>query len=200
MNLLIQNYPNKLFRDKIWSNFNQQLHEYEIKLQNSGDIYSYYIQETAIHYEMCSFLIEENKHLEDALKLWAEAAYYDIMISAVERYKMSLDIKKRIPYTDISRFNELINLSFKVKALRSIRESLNFSDDDLFQKLISYFSELPQIRYDLINQYNITKLNLQIQDIAGLIVAEVNENTEIANEVYEDIEGQIKNDNTPIFK
>lgn len=199
MNLLIQNYPHKLFRDKIWAHLNQRLHESAIEFQKSGDMYSNYLKETAIHYEMSSFLIEENKHLEDALKLWAEAVYYDIMISAVESYKMSLDIKKRIPYTNISGFKEIIDLPYKVKSIRSIRERLNFSDDELFQKLISYFLEFPQIRYDLIKRYNITKLNFPIQDIAGLIVAELNENADVANKVYEDIERQIKNDKTPIL-
>lgn len=200
MNLLIQNYPHKLFRDKIWAHLNQRLHESAIELQKSGDIYSHYLQEIAIHYEMSNFLIEENKHLEDALKLWAEAVYYDIMISAVERYKMGLDTKKRIPYTNISGFKEIIGLSYKVKSIRSICERLNFSDDELFQILIVYFLEFPQIRYDLIKRYNITKLNLPIQDIAGLIVAELNENADVLNKVYEDIERQIKNDKTPIFR
>lgn len=200
MNKMIQGYPPKLYRDKIWANFNRILHDSAKLLQKDGDIYSFYLRNISVEYEMCDFLIEENRHIEDALRIWAEAAYYDIMVSAVKNYKMGLDTKKKIPYTNVSGFSETLNLVYKAKQVRTIQQNMDISNDELFQKLVSYFLKCPKIQYELIKQYNITKLKLPIQDIAGLVVATASESHDIANKIYDDIEKQIKNDRTSIFK
>lgn len=219
MNRLLQGYPHKLFRDKIWANFNQQMQKSAEALQKDGDMYSFYLQEISIHYEMCDFLIEENRHPLDALRIWARAAYYDIMVQSTEKFKMILDLEKykdgptvrrvRDPETGKSvliednsppKFQDELNLSSKIRNVRTLKERLGFSDNELFQNLISFLSECQLVEYGLIRNRNITKLELSYEDIAGLVVAEVNENSEISYTVYENIETQIKRDKSPVWK
>ena len=54
--------------------------------------------------------------------------------------------------------------------------------------------------YELIRNRNITKLNLSHEDIAGLVVAESNEDSKISDTIYKDIEIQIKQDKSPVWK
>ncbi len=219
MNKMIQGYPLHLYRDQIWGNLNKKAHESMASLQKDNDIYSFYLREISLRYEMCDFLIEENKHPLDALKLWARAAFYDIMVKSPAEMKMLLDLEKhkvgptmkRIndPKTGESilvednsppQFRDNLNLSFKVSSVRILKEKLGFSDDELFQNLVLFFQQCQPVMYELIRNRNITKLNLSHQDIAGLVVAESNEDSKIADTIYKDIEIQIKQDKSPVWK
>lgn len=167
MNKMIQGYPYKLYRDKIWGFLNSQVYEAMNSLSKSGDIYSFYLREISLRYEMCDFLIEENKHPEAAFRLWAMAFYYDLMVKTVAKFRMMLDLEKYETEPTMKRvrdqlsgktalvedssqpqFKKELNLSFKVKHARILQERLEYSNDQLFQSLISHFSKCQPVRYD----------------------------------------------------
>lgn len=219
MNKMIQNYPHNLFRDRIWAHLNQQVYESTKTLKKDGDMYSFYLREISVRYEMCDFLIEEDKHLLDALGAWTRALYYDLMVASPARFKMILDLEKckgesamrrigdkktgeNILIEDNSppQFKEQLSLSLKVKSVQILQERLALSSEQFFQTLIGFLAECQAVNYELMRSRNITRLNLPCEDIVVLVVAEANGNKEAADTVYRNIERQIKQDKTPVWR
>lgn len=199
MNKVIQNYPSKLYRDRIWGHLNKKINEAMNILQKDGDMYSFYLREISVHYEMCKFLIEESRHPADALRLWSRATYYDLLVRATSAFKMTRNIEKTIGDNLSREFREILNLPFKVKDIKTLKEKIGLDDQQLFEDLISYFSECQPVDYRHMGMRNITRLDLEYEDIAGLVVAEVNGNEEIANTVYKNIERQIAQDKSQVW-
>jgi len=217
MNKLLEGYPHKLFKDKIWYTFNKELHELEEKLSVGGNIFEFYKQKSFIHYEMCEFLVEENQHMEDAIKLWADALYYSSRIDAVFSFKVKLKSevgrtepgKNRIkdPETGESKivednshptFRDSLNLEYKVKTISKIKEETGFSNEDIRKFLTAGFSEC-SIQYELLAGWSITRLTLTDEELADLVIAELEGDYKAANYIYEEIEQEIKNDKVSTF-
>lgn len=211
MNKMLQNYPNNLYLDRIWANLNQQMQHSANELQKDGNMYAFYLREISIRYEMCDFLIEEEKHLQDALKLWAMAFYYDLLVKSTAEFQMMLELEKyknepamkrvKDPRTGENalienknppQFIEKLNLPFKLRDVSVLKERLSLSDEQLAQALVSCFGECQEVQYDYIGNRNITRLNLTYEDIAGLVVAGLNKEEDIVYTICQSIEGTIK--------
>ena len=218
MNRMLEAYPHKLYRDKIWAHLNQQVQESVQTLQRDRDLYSFYCREVSANYEMCNFLLEEKKSPLDALRLWSVGFHYDILIKSAFEFKLLLDTRKfndgptmkrmRGPNTGESvlvednsppQFRDSLFLEYKLGTVKDIQEQLGFTDEEFFQQLVQFFKECQAIDYEHLNR-NITKLNLSFEDMAGLVVSEASENKNVTDKIYKNIEAQIKKDKTPVFK
>lgn len=200
MNKMIQRYPHNLYRDLIWSSFNNQIQELLEKLQKSGDIFFYYKEYSSIRYQMCDFLIEENRSPETALEMLAEALYYDIKVSSVFSYKIELENRKyRESGEQEHSFVEISNIKFHLKDLPLLQNILSYSLDELESFLSQVFSNYI-IHYEQIRDYNITELNITDDSLAKMVVALSLGDSETAEKFLSDIERQIKKDKRRVFK
>lgn len=211
MNRMIQDYPKNLFRDRIWAHLNQQIWESANALQTDGNIYNFYCREISLRYEMCDFLIEENRNTSDALNFWLIAFYYDLMLKAVERFQMELHLEKfrdghamkriKDPNTGESvlvkddckpQFKEGLGISYKINSFKTIQTVLDLSDDQIFQSLLKCLEKIDSIKYEMMRTIDIVKLELSNEEIATLIISEANGNEKSADKIYKNIERQIK--------
>lgn len=171
MNRMLQDYPHKLFRDKIWVHLNQQVQESAQTLQRDGDLYSFYCREVSANYEMCDFLLEEKRSPLDALRLWSAGFYYDILIRSAFKFKLLLDTEKfndgpimthmKDPNTGESvlvednsppQFRDSLFLEYKVGTVKGIQEQLGFTNKQLFQQLVQFLNECQAIDYEHLNR------------------------------------------------
>lgn len=106
MNKMLQNYPNKLYRDKVWGELNRQL------MENTGSRQFGLYRNTK--YDMYKFLLEENRY-DDAFFHLAEAFFYDMNgdispVIAPALIKNFCDIEQKLDRSDEQMIGILQNL------------------------------------------------------------------------------------------
>ncbi len=214
MNKMIQGYPLNLFRDKIWASLNERLQNIATRLVNSGNLISYYSEYSSINYEMCSFLLEENNHIEDALSSWAHGFYYDFLVLSPMSFREAIDLERFLDSPKMKRirkqeagqselvednsspsFRDSLSIDFKIRDVCDIKNKLSLSDEDLFQRLVSLFQKCSPVNYSLIKNEDIPEINASVEDIAGVVVAETDGSKTVSDTVYKNIEAQIKRKN-----
>lgn len=216
MNQMLASSNSKRYRDCIWGYLNHQEMESMKRLQQDGDLYSYYCRAILGRKDMCDFLLEEDRY-HDALRSLAECLYYDLKVKAVFSFRVLLElyienpqpVTKRVknPETGESdvvldssppKFSEKATTRLYCRTLNTIQKELELSDDELHEALWMEFSNL-SIAYDSIKDRNITILSISDRELANLAIAEVNENLEAADRIYQKIESELKEDKRPAF-
>jgi hypothetical protein len=186
MNQMLQNYPKKLFRDKIWSTLNKNLNDAAVHASNENDLYWFYHDTAFVYGEMCEFLVEEHRNSIGALELWAQSVYYNFYVETVYRYAMNLKFG-----TVKSSFREMLYIDYK--SFRALKADTGLSDAAMLGELENQFKAVT-IAYDRINPDRmICKLTLSDAELAKLILLESNEDTEHAADFYRQIEHDIEN-------
>lgn len=162
LNAKIYENPTMNYRDLIWGELNKQSIIAKEKF-NDGYFYEY----IRIREIMAQFLLDEKKNYKTALSLLAEAYYIYGNTEAINSFIVSRNHKNH--FTDTSStnlgYNDSFNEYFKIEinALSQIQTSLNYSDDELFKKIIT-----------ILNKYSIDKEYISKADIAGYMVSSIN--------------------------
>lgn len=189
MNKAIQDYPHHLFRDLIWRRMNESVNNAMKVLSETGNYYSYYKHEVYIRADMCQFLMEENRHPKDAVRLLAISTYYDVMVVAPFSFYTSLKYRGRNETPPI--FREHTHLDYNAKLFSKLQSTLNFSDTEFIDLLVEFFSSLT-VRYSMLKEWKIYPINIPVLELARLVVAEMNGEETTAATTYQRIEKYIK--------
>lgn len=185
MNQMLQNYPKKLFRDKIWSTLNKNTYDAMERAASEKDAYWFYRDLAFCYLQMCEFLVEEHRNSIGALELWAKSVYYNFHVDTVYRYAFNLKFA-----TVKSSFREMLYIDYK--SFRALKTDTGLSDADMLRELENHFNAVT-IEYNRINPDRmVCKLTLSDAELAKLILLESNEDTEHAADFYRQIEHDIE--------
>ena len=161
LNAKIHENPTINYRDLIWGELNRQSTIAKEKF-NNGYFYEY----IRIREIMAQFLLDEKKNYETALSLLVEAYYIYGNTEAINSFIASRNHNNHFTdkFTNNSNYVDSFDEYFKIEinALSQIQTSLNYSDDELFKKIIS-----------ILNKYSIDKEYISKADIAGYMVDSV---------------------------
>lgn len=161
INKSLENYPHRLWRDRIWGKLNQ---DYEDCLEKygMGDFSDY----SRVRFTMCDFLYEEKREPSAIIRMWIEGAYLDINYVCRDQYKQAVYmynfIKQSNPSADIEEPDISTCYSFNrsIDGLKWAKDELSMSDDELKRRIIDHFQSQPfpptmstKEALDLINRF-----------------------------------------------
>lgn len=189
MNARLHATPSVRFQDIIWGDLNKRNYDAISQLSQTGDFYEYYLHRIRICRQMSDFLIEENRNYEQALDLLSESLFYDMKIKAA--YSFHNFIKDATNKDDIIPFKDWFDLKYKIKGYRDIQNTQEITDSEISAFITSAVSRL-HIRYDSMGWHKIPKLTISDEEFSDLVIAEINENENAADKIYQKIEKEIE--------
>lgn len=200
MNKMLENYPKKLFRDRIWGTLNGRYADLCEQLSLTGDFALFYRQVSGIRYDMGDMLMEEKRHLVDAIGMFSEGLYYDILFKQVYYYETALHTYRK-GYTDYKPSYETKCLIFQAKKIMKVSSDEGLSGEDTKAAIRNRFEQInPSIQFDRINDCNIVDLGFSYDDITDFIFLLAFENTEELQKVCGMIEKKIQSEMVSFFK
>lgn len=200
MNKMLENYPKKLFRDRIWGTLNGRYADLCEQLSLTGDFALFYRQVSGIRYDMGDMLMEEKRHLVDAIGMFSEGLYYDILFKQVYRYETALHTYRK-GYTDYKPSYETQYLVFQAKKIMKASSDEGLSGEDTKAAIRNRFERIkPSIQFDRINDCNIVDLGFSYDDITDFIFLLAFENTEELQKVCGMIEKKVQSEMISFFK
>lgn len=145
MNLLLDGYPKSLWRDRIWAHLNSRYDNAIKKIYGEGEGYAEIV---AVRFSMCDFLIEENRDPQMSLRLWMEAAFFDINYAAPGAHKRQMDaynLTQKYGAHDVPKpsLEEAYSYTGNIKNLKALCISMDISREGLNDRLIDYFKSPP---------------------------------------------------------
>lgn len=187
VNKQMHEHHNIKYRDLIWGELNKRSAETMKDVQNGR--YGGYIFYRNI---MAKFLMEEKNQLASALKLSAEAIYYQVNSSSYNEYlRLQTDYQRTLELKtgdlfdreSIIRLEPDIYSSFRIDTtiIRDIVDKLELSDNQLFQKLINTF-----------DVFHASKQIISNEDLSGLVVSLINGSEENVENIYKQLHDTIK--------
>ena len=171
MNKWVHSDPNRPYRDFIWAEFNRRTTEYMQK-RNCG-----YYRNNRLH--MMYFLLEEDRLLS-AFDMLCEVLFLDTAVFEVNRYL----------YSDSgAKLSDYCKLPYGiVKQLEKISFQLKLNYNELFPKLCEQFSNMSLF----ISLWVVSKKSFSVEDTAGLIIAQLNNDYLIFDAVCAEYEKQFQ--------
>lgn len=201
INELRHKYPKMPWKDLIWLKFNQEgLSASAARLSGNA---SAYISLCSRRYH---FLMDE-KNYANALTYLSEVIYYEVNMSAVQSYLYDLkEQSKPFPFPRYRRildpqtgssmlvedttppsFEKSVKVHafypYQLDAFKTLQEKLHLSDNDLWHKLMDIFDRLPP-----------TYCIFSDDEIAGVIIAEITGDSDLASKLYLRAEDRILNE------
>lgn len=200
MNKMLENYPKKLFRDRIWGTLNGRYVDLCERSNNTSDLSEFYRNVSAIRYDMGDILIEEKRNPVEAIELIADGLYYDILFDQVYRYESALHTY-RMGYTKYKPSYETQYLITQAKKIMKASSDGELSGEDTKAAIRNSFERLkPSIQFALIKDKNIVDLGFSYDDVTDFIFLLAFENTEELKKVCGMIETKIQSEMTSFFK
>lgn len=179
INSQLKTYPHMKYRDLIWGELNRQASE--AMKYSAIDSFCSYIKTRET---MIDFLLSEGKHYQKALTLICEAHYYKANTIAINEY---LQEKKK--YDDFVNHagsylgnKPFFSLLPKIDVIRfeKIRDSLCISNNELYSLIVNNLTI-----------FSCTSPMISNEDLAGVIVATIENNYALAKSVYQEIENKL---------
>lgn len=199
MNKMIQNYPHKLYRDKIWANLNEGIYNALNHLKSTRDLSQYCKDVSSTQYMMAEFLLEENKHYKDAISKITLGLYYDVYYNNVLSYKMLNEINKKIQIEDQPSY-DVDGLIYRAKEIKKSMMSGCLLDEQVLSIIQKAISNKNIIPYNIDKRYNITRISLSDNEFVQFVQALYKNDDVLIKEFKNKIEKDIKRDKTPVYK
>lgn len=195
VNKQMHEHPNIKYRDLIWGELNKRSVETMKDVQNGS--YGRYIFCRNV---MAKFLMEEKNQLASALKLSAEAIYYQVNSSSYNEYlRLQTDYQRTLELRtgdlfdreSIIKLEPNIHSNFHIDTtiIKDIADKLELSDNQLFQKLINIFGA-----------FHAPKQIISNEDLSGFVVSLINGSEENVENVYSQLHDTIKKEAETQYK
>lgn len=186
MNLMLRDYPKKLWRDKIWAELNRRLQAASEEIDQSLSYDNY----ERVRGEMCAFLMEEGQHPEAAFEALNESTYLQCCL--IQPYSF---LYRYAYYSDVGKRDENSEPKFEIfiekRQYFAIQEAMEFSDERMTQALLNAFSG-SYARDEAFERYRVPKDLFSAADLATLIMAEIAEDDETAERIRLGAENRLK--------
>ncbi len=182
MNLVLKDNPLLTYHDIIWQKFNKELAD-AIKEKEKGDYYTY----TSTLNRIAYYLVK-NESFYEAFQYCAESSFYEITVSAVEMYRRDIDYNKEFG-GNIIEFRYRCPISKHL--FNKIKEGLGISNEEMYFELLEVFSKL-KIPYHTALNFIPTDI-IACEDVAAIIMFQLEDNEESLDGICNRIEAQLKN-------
>lgn len=181
VNKMCHEYPKHRYKDLIWGHLNQKLMDETQNFVDFGMVRGVAL----VRQYQYDFLIDEERYTNITLSLLAECVFYDVNETFLYRYKYHLErYAEMMPHHNINEERPEVKrvLYLRIKDFITIQDRMQLTDNEMFSNLVDSF-----------NKCLIKDTIISNTDLAGLIVSEMNDNTELAERVYKDIEKNVVN-------
>lgn len=179
LNRQLHKYPHMNYRDLIWGELNRQIEEI-IKKSDKGK----YESLVRIYEDMVRFLLSERKNYNQALTLLCQVYFYKANIVCVNQFFSEKESYDFLKSSDNSfhlfepSYSKLMWID--KKSFLAIRDGLGVSNDDFFGLLVNN-----------LNIFHCPNPVIDNYDLAGIIVASIEDNSDLVDSVLHKIETKL---------
>lgn len=188
MNQALQDNPSLTYKDIIW----QHLMEEKSKLPLLKATYDHNTYVSIIDTLGDYFL--ENERYEEAFECFSEATYYRIVVIEVASLRTGIELTKK-GILDLPEYEYFHCCS--VGNFESILKALNITNEEMYVKMVEYFSSLPIPHKS--NNVIIPPDILSPEDVASIIMFSIEKNEEAVGELFKKAEKALLTCRLPVW-